>query len=87
VTCFALKRSYRGILVGGRRDVRLVYLKGDQDLIAQRLAKRRGHFMPAHLLQSQFDTLEEPGPDENPIVVSVAAEPEAIAAQVLAELR
>jgi gluconokinase len=43
--------------------------------------------MPAHLLQSQFDTLEEPGPDENPIVVSVAAEPEAIAAQVLAELR
>jgi gluconokinase len=87
VTCFALKRSYRGILVGGRRDVRLVYLKGDQDLIAQRLAKRRGHFMPAHLLQSQFVTLEEPGPDENPIVVSVAAEPEAIAAQVLAELR
>ena len=87
VTCSALKRSYRDILVGARRDVRLVYLKGDQDLIAQRIAKRRGHFMPAALLQSQFDTLEEPGPEENPIVVSVAAEPEAIAAHVLAQLR
>jgi gluconokinase len=87
VTCSALKRSYRKILVGGRRDVRLVYLKGDAELIGQRLAKRQGHFMPAALLQSQFDTLEEPGPDENPIVVSVAAAPEAIAARILADLR
>jgi gluconokinase len=87
VACSALKRSYRDILVGGREDVRLVYLKGDAELIGQRLAKRHGHFMPAILLQSQFETLEEPGPGENPIVVSVAAEPEAIAARVLAELR
>jgi gluconokinase len=87
VTCSALKRSYRDILIDGRRDVRLVYLKGDKELIEQRLAKRHGHFMPAVLLQSQFDTLEEPGPDENPIVVSVAAKPEAIAAQVIAALR
>jgi gluconokinase len=87
VTCSALKRSYRDILVGARQDVRLVYLKGDADLIGQRLAKRHGHFMPAALLQSQFDTLEEPGLDENPIIVSVAAEPEAIAARVLAKLR
>jgi gluconokinase len=87
VTCSALKRSYRDILIDGRQDVRLVYLKGDKELIEQRLAKRHGHFMPAVLLQSQFDTLEEPGPDENPIVVSVAAKPEAIAAQVIAALR
>jgi gluconokinase len=87
VTCSALKRSYRDILVGERQDVRLVYLRGDAQLIGQRLARRRGHFMPAALLQSQFDALEEPGPDENPIVVSVAAEPEAIAALVLAGLR
>lgn len=86
VTCSALKRSYRDILVGGRTDVRLVYLQGDEELVSERLAKRHGHFMPATLLQSQFDALEEPGPDENPIVVSVAAEPEAIAARVLAEL-
>jgi hypothetical protein len=49
-------------LIGERQDVRLVYLKGDMQLISQRLSKRRGHFMPATLLQSQFDTLEEPGP-------------------------
>ena len=86
VTCSALKRSYRKILIDGRPDVRLVYLKGDAELIGRRMAKRHGHFMPAALLQSQFDTLEEPGPDENPIVVSVAAEPQAIAARIVAEL-
>lgn len=86
VACSALKRSYRDILVGARQDVRLVYLRGDRELIGERLATRRGHFMPAALLQSQFDELQEPGPDENPITVSVAAEPEAVAARVLAEL-
>ena len=87
VACSALKRSYRDILLGGRPDVRLVYLKGDAELIACRTAKRRGHFMPAALLQSQFDALEEPGPDENPIVVSIDIDPEAIVARILAELR
>jgi gluconokinase len=86
VACSALKRSYRDILVGTRHDVRLVYLKGDAALIGHRAAKRRGHFMPVALLQSQFDTLEEPGADENPIVVSIDADPEAIAARILAEL-
>ena len=86
VTCSALKRSYRKILINGRQDVRLVYLKGDAELIGRRMARRHGHFMPSTLLQSQFDTLEEPGPDENPITVSVAAEPKTIAARILAEL-
>ena len=87
VTCSALKRSYRRILIGERHDVRLVYLKGDKQLIAQRLSKRRGHFMPTALLQSQFDTLEEPGPEEDPIIVSVAAQPAAIVERVRAELK
>ncbi len=87
VACSALKRSYRDILLGTRHDVRLVYLKGDAALIGQRVAKRRGHFMPVALLPSQFDTLEEPVADENPIVVSIAADPEAIAARILSELQ
>jgi gluconokinase len=87
VTCSALKRSYRDVLIGARDDVRLIYLKGDEALIAQRLAKRNHHFMPAALLRSQFETLEEPGPDEHPIVVSIAPSPEAIAAEILAALR
>ena len=71
ITCSALKRSYRQIIIGDRPEVRLVYLRGSRDVIAEHLAARRGHFMPASLLQSQFDTLEEPGPDEDPLTVDV----------------
>jgi gluconokinase len=69
--CSALKRAYRDILVHGRRDVRLVYLKGSRDLIAARFSKRHGHFMSAELIKSQFDTLEEPQPDENVVTVDI----------------
>jgi carbohydrate kinase (thermoresistant glucokinase family) len=87
VTCSALKRSYRRIVVGEREDVRLVYLKGDMPLIARRLSSRRGHFMPPALLQSQFDALEEPGLEEKPIIVSVDAQPAAIVERIRAQLR
>jgi gluconokinase len=87
ITCSALKKSYRDILIGGSRpDVGLVYLKGDEHLIAQRLAKRKDHFMPKGLLHSQFQTLQEPGPDEHPITVSIAPPPEEIVAAILSEL-
>jgi carbohydrate kinase (thermoresistant glucokinase family) len=81
-----LRRRYREILIGAREDVRLVYLKGDEALIARRLAARQGHFFPAELLRSQLDALEEPLAAENPIVVSVAARPAEIVARVLQEL-
>jgi gluconokinase len=86
VTCSALKRSYRDRLVGQRRSVRLVFLNGDMALIARRLAARRGHFMPAQLLQSQFDALEQPQPAENLLIVSIAATPEAIVAEIVSRL-
>jgi carbohydrate kinase (thermoresistant glucokinase family) len=86
IGCSTLKRSYRDILIDDRPDVRLAYLKGDIDLIAQRMARRHGHFMPVALLQSQFDTLEEPGSDEHPIVVSIDADPRSIAAEIIAKL-
>ncbi len=87
VACSALKRSYRDILIGDRADVVLVYLQGSKALIAERIASRKGHFMPATLLDSQFATLEEPGPDEHPIVVSIGASPEAIVDAVVDRLR
>jgi gluconokinase len=87
VTCSALKRSYRDILIGPREDVRLVYLKGDEDLIGERLSQRHGHFMPPKLLHSQFETLEEPGPDEHAVVVSIQPTPEEIADRILQALR
>ena len=71
VTCSALKRAYRARLVGGRSQVRLLYLRADAAVLEARLARRAGHFMPASLLESQLNTLEEPRADENPIVVKV----------------
>jgi carbohydrate kinase (thermoresistant glucokinase family) len=83
VTCSALKRSYRQVIIGNRPEVRLVYLRGSRALIAERLAGRHGHFMPSSLLQSQLDTLEEPGDDENPLVVDVGPPAAQIAEQII----
>lgn len=78
VTCSALKRSYRQRLLGARPLVRLVFLQGDPALISARQAARAGHFMPTSLMTSQFATLEEPGPEERPITLSVEPSPELI---------
>ena len=87
VTCSALKRAYRDILIGNRPDVRLVHLAGDKPLIAARMAARKGHFMPTALLDSQFATLEPPGAEENPIVVDIGPDAEAIVAEVEESLK
>jgi gluconokinase len=86
VTCSALRRVYRDIATDKQRaDVRLIYLKAEFDLIAARLAARKGHFMPPALLRSQFDALEEPAADEHAITVPIDATPEEIAARVIAQ--
>ncbi|HVB66932.1 MAG TPA: gluconokinase [Acetobacteraceae bacterium] len=87
VACSALKRAYRDVLIGDRPDVVLVYLRGDKPLIAARMAARKGHFMPPALLDSQFAALEEPGPDERPVTVSVAPPPQAIVDAVVRQLQ
>lgn len=71
ITCSALKRAYRDVVIGDRSEVRLVYLRGGHDVIADRLSQRKGHFMPAALLQSQYDTLDPPAPDEEAITVDI----------------
>lgn len=83
VTCSALKRSYRDIIAGNRPDVVVVYPKGSQALIAGRMAERKGHFMPASLLDSQFRILEEPSPDENAITVDIDRAPDAIVDEIV----
>jgi gluconokinase len=87
IACSALKRAYRAILVHGRHDVRIVYLKGSRDLIAKRLALRKGHFMPPALLESQFNTLEPPDSSEDHIVVDIDASVEAIVDHTVAKLK
>jgi carbohydrate kinase (thermoresistant glucokinase family) len=69
ITCSALKRAYRDRLISGRPQVRVLYLKADVAVLRARLRGRSGHFMPASLLDSQLQTLEEPAPDEHPLVV------------------
>lgn len=87
VTCSALKRTYRQRLLHGRPDVQLVYLKGSRSLIADRISRRRNHFMPAKLLDSQFSTLEEPLGHERPLVVNVAMPPNRVVERILTATR
>lgn len=86
IACSALKRAYREILVHGRDDVRIVYLKGSRDLIAKRLALRTDHFMPASLLDSQFATIEEPLPTEHIIIVDIDGTVDEIVTQIIDKL-
>jgi gluconokinase len=84
VACSALKRSYRDLLRSlGDPEVRFVYLAGSRALIAERMAQRRGHFMPSSLLESQLATLEEPSPDEHAWVCDIRAAPHAIVADLV----
>jgi carbohydrate kinase (thermoresistant glucokinase family) len=86
VACSALKRSYRDILIGGRPNVRLVRLAGDEALIRARMETRTDHYMPPSLLSSQLATLQPPGDDEEAITVNVTCSPQACVAQILEAL-
>jgi gluconokinase len=80
LACSALKRSYRDLLrsESGAHDLQFVFLRGGRGLIGERLAARRGHYMPISLMDSQFDTLEEPSPDEEAWVCDIAQSPQEI---------
>jgi len=68
LACSALKERYRQKLLEGNDGVRLIYLKGSYDLIWSRMSARKDHYMKPHMLQSQFETLEEP---VNALIVDV----------------
>lgn len=86
VTCSALKRRYRDDLLRGIADSRVVFLHGDRELIAARIAARKGHFFPPDLLNSQFTALEEPTPDENAVTVDIGPPPEKVVDEVVQAL-
>lgn len=87
IACSALKHAYRDVLLRGRDDVRFVFLKGTKELIAERLAQRKGHFMPPGLLASQFETLEPPEAGEHVITVSIDETVGAIVDGIVRQLR
>lgn len=86
IACSALKRAYRDILIHGRHDTRIVFLNGSEDLIAARLRKRKGHFMPPGLLASQFATLEMPAVDERVITASIEPDVDVIVNDIVQKL-
>jgi gluconokinase len=85
LVCSALKRFYRDHLRISD-EVKFVFLRGDYALVEKQLRSRHGHFMNAKLLQSQFDDLEEPQPDENVLTVELGPTPEKIVDRIEAEL-
>ena len=87
ITCSALKRSYRDLLRGARSRVRFLHLDGSPQVLGQRMAARKGHFMPAALLISQLETLERLGPDEDGTVVDIDRSEEEIVDLALEQLR
>ena len=86
VSCSALKRVYRNVLIGARNDVALVFLDGSKEAIAKRLSARHAHFMPPALLDSQFAALEQPSADEHALIVSVEQTPDAIVGAIISGL-
>ena len=79
LSCSALKQAYRAYLMIDEVEVKLVYLRGDYNLIHERLAQRQGHFMPPGLLASQFAALEEP---EQEVVVDIVHSPATLVALI-----
>lgn len=71
MSCSALKRKYRDQLRRHCPEMELLHLAGTPEIIGRRQASRPGHFMPASLLASQFDTLEPLEPDERGIDIDV----------------
>jgi gluconokinase len=85
LACSALKRAYRDRLRVGD-EVKLVFLRGDYALVERQLRIRHGHFMNPDLLQSQFDDLEKPRPDENALTIELGRTPEEIVGEIRAKL-
>lgn len=87
VGCSALRRAYRDrIRSGAGGAVRFVHLAGSRDIIAARMAARTGHYMPTTLLDSQFATLEAPGPDEA-LTLDIDAPLKALVGAILGDIK
>jgi gluconokinase len=82
LACSALKRSYRERLRGDAADLFFVHLDAPYEELAERLRQRRGHYMPAELLESQLAALEPLEPDERGLVVEARESPDELARRI-----
>ncbi len=83
VTCSALKRAYRDLLCDGHPSVRFVHLTASDELVAERISARKGHYMPPTLLESQLRTLEPLQPDEPGVAVDTTGDQASVARSAL----
>ena len=86
ITCSALKRAYRDMLLSGRPEATMIFLQVSKDVLARRVATRPGHFFPGKLLDSQLKTLEPPAPDERVQTVLAEGDSAQTAAKIIALL-
>lgn len=86
ITCSALRRTYRDRLRAAADGTVFVHLVGSPGLLAERMAGRKGHFMPSSLLASQLKTLEPLGDDEAKVELDVVEAPDVIADRAISEL-
>ena len=86
VTCSALKRSYRDLLVGAHGRVFFIHLVADEEALRERMEHREGHFMPSALLPSQFADIEPLADDEDGVTVTSRPTPEQTLEAILAAL-
>jgi gluconokinase len=83
LACSALKESYRRQLLADNKDVQIIYLKGSYDLLWSRLSARKDHYMKPHMLQSQFEALEEP---TNALVIDISIPVNDIVQEILKQV-
>jgi len=83
LACSALKERYRQQLMKDNEGVQIVYLKGTYDLIWSRMEKRTDHYMKPHMLQSQFEALEEPS---NALTMDISMSVDDIVREVISDL-
>ncbi|MFK7901744.1 MAG: gluconokinase [Nitratireductor sp.] len=87
VGCSALKKSYRDFITQKAGEpVCFIYLDGSKELIANRMAKREGHFMPTSLLDSQFAALQVPSKDEHKIAIDISGSQESVIDKIVSRL-
>jgi gluconokinase len=85
LACSALKRAYRECL-RVNNQVKFVFLRGDCALVEEQVRRRHGHFVNPALLQSQFDDLEEPKPDEDTLTIELGRTPRELVGEIKAKL-
>lgn len=87
LTCSALRRLYRERLGEGTPGLLFLYIKVPEEVLRERMARRKGHYMPPSLLPSQLRTLEEPTDDEPVLTIPVERTIDETVADVIAALK